>query len=216
MTLAFANAESATQPISHIASSDNPSGLTDIVREDINIAVWEREPLSVLTLAAQRLAAESPALRWQCSGNLLALDAGLSELLDTDPQSEHLRHDILLLADMTSCLFDHSTLGVRLSVLQQAMCPRYHVDRVHCRLITTYVGPGMQWLPNTAVDRTSVTAGPLALAPDSELPHQNVYPQSVALCKGDRWPGNTGKGLIHRSPAVAANEQRVLLTIDLV
>lgn len=216
MTMALDLSCSADSCVSHVAWSDTPTGLTDIVEDEINLAVWGRPQLSVLTEAAKNLAASHPTLRWQCSGNLESLNTQLSDLLTSGPASENLRHDILLLADMMSCLFDHQTLGVRLSVLQQAMCPRYHVDRVHCRLITTYTGPGMQWLPNSTIERSTASAGPLTLPTESELPHQSVQPQSVALCKGDRWPGNSGKGLIHRSPAVAANEQRVLLTIDLV
>jgi len=36
----------------------------------------------------------------------------------------------------------------------------------------------------------------------------------VALMKGEKWPGNKGAGLVHRSPAVAAREPRLLLTLD--
>ena len=36
----------------------------------------------------------------------------------------------------------------------------------------------------------------------------------VALVKGERWVGNEGRGLIHRSPALPAGERRLLLTLD--
>jgi hypothetical protein len=35
------------------------------------------------------------------------------------------------------------------------------------------------------------------------------------LLKGDAWPGNEGRGAVHRSPAVRGNDaKRVLLAID--
>ena len=37
----------------------------------------------------------------------------------------------------------------------------------------------------------------------------------VGLMKGDRWPGNQGKGLVHRSPHDRdAKQRRVLFKID--
>jgi len=36
--------------------------------------------------------------------------------------------------------------GTRITTLDRAMCPRFHVDRVPVRLIVTWGGPGTQWL----------------------------------------------------------------------
>jgi hypothetical protein len=36
----------------------------------------------------------------------------------------------------------------------------------------------------------------------------------VALLKGEKWHGNEGFGLIHRSPQLAAGERRLILTLD--
>ena len=43
---------------------------------------------------------------------------------------------------------------------------------------------------------------------------QELARGEVALMKGEKWPGNKGAGLVHRSPAVAAGESRLLLTLD--
>lgn len=38
---------------------------------------------------------------------------------------------------------------------------------------------------------------------------------AVAVMKGERWPGNSGKGLLHRSPRIASSgRRRVLFKID--
>jgi hypothetical protein len=36
----------------------------------------------------------------------------------------------------------------------------------------------------------------------------------VLLAKGERWIGNEGGGLIHRSPKPPADERRLLLSLD--
>jgi hypothetical protein len=38
----------------------------------------------------------------------------------------------------------------------------------------------------------------------------------VALLKGELWHNNAGAGLIHRSPQLADNTRRLLLTIDFI
>ena len=53
-------------------------------------------------------------------------------------------------------LFELNEIGLSLRVLDKAMCPRFHVDHVPCRLITTYTGVTTQWLPHTSVDRSKL------------------------------------------------------------
>lgn len=44
---------------------------------------------------------------------------------------------------------------------------------------------------------------------------ETIPPFAVALLKGSLWQGNGGRGIVHRSPAVAADEApRVLLAMD--
>lgn len=77
------------------------------------------------------------------------------------------------------------------------MCPRFHVDHVPARLICTYAGPGSEWL--TAPDAVQV---------------EQLSTGYVAVLKGERWLGNEGHGLVHRSPAVPAGQRRLMLTLD--
>lgn len=56
------------------------------------------------------------------------------------------------MVDMFCCLFELKRAGLRLTVLDRAMCPRFHVDRVPCRLVTTYLGAATEWLPHTVAD----------------------------------------------------------------
>ena len=90
------------------------------------------------------------------------------------------------------------------------MCPRFHVDHVPVRLITTYAGIGSQWLREGVMDRRQLSQ---ADAEPSERIEQ-IHCGEVALLKGSKWHGNEGHGLIHRSPALKADERRLILTLD--
>lgn len=100
------------------------------------------------------------------------------------------------------------------------MCPRFHVDKVPCRLITTYYGIATQWLPQYLVDRTKLGAGcsgktdedsGLLLEPNAI---QQLEAGQVALLKGENWLNNQNAGLVHRSPQPGEGEKRLLLTLD--
>ncbi|ACV37499.1 DUF1826 domain-containing protein [Accumulibacter sp.] len=129
--------------------------------------------------------------------------------------------DLTLLAEMLGELLDARSIGLRLEVVGQAMCPRLHVDRVGIRLLCTYRGPGTEWVDDAAVDRGRLGAGARGLpdessgllGPGSRI--EVIPPFAVALLKGSLWQGNGGRGVIHRSPAVTPGETpRVLLAMD--
>jgi hypothetical protein len=118
-------------------------------------------------------------------------------------------------------LLDARSIGLRLEVVGQAMCPRLHVDRVGIRLLCTYRGPGTEWVDDVAVDRGRLGARARGLpdensgllGPGSRI--EIIPPFAVALLKGSLWQGNGGRGVIHRSPAVTPGETpRILLAMD--
>ncbi len=126
-----------------------------------------------------------------------------------------------LLADMLAELLDAESIGYRLEVVGKAMCPRLHVDRVGIRLLCTYRGPGTEWVEDAAVDRRFLGAAsggqPDEMSGLLLAGHriEAIPPFAVALLKGSLWQGNDGRGIVHRSPAVAADEApRVLLAMD--
>ncbi|MDX2015928.1 MAG: DUF1826 domain-containing protein, partial [Myxococcaceae bacterium] len=50
-------------------------------------------------------------------------------------------------------LFEAERLGVRLTLADKPMCPRFHVDDVVCRLVVTLVGRGSEFLGEPDVRR---------------------------------------------------------------
>jgi hypothetical protein len=88
-------------------------------------------------------------------------------------------------------------------------------------LITTFAGPATQWLEENSLNRSKLGRGSNG-QPDSSsgliqanANIQQITVGDVALLKGERWEGNEGRGIVHRSPGVEQGQQRLLLTLDM-
>lgn len=215
-----------SQPAVNLAKrsieGDALSVFADIYQEDANIVIWQRQPSNALAMAVDDLLNTKPTLRTSMTVTPQSAYSSINDALGATASSAIIGEDIAQLVDMFCCLFDLKRAGLRLTALDRAMCPRFHVDRVPCRLVTTYQGIATEWLPHHLVDRTKLGAGNLG-KPDEQSgifknPHdiQRLNPGDVALLKGELWEGNEGSGLVHRSPAVSAGERRLLLTLDFI
>ncbi len=127
-----------------------------------------------------------------------------------------------VLVDLFCGLFDLEHARLRLTTLDRVMCPRFHVDRVPCRLVTTYLGCSTQWLPHDTVDRTKLGKGNNGLPDElsgiyrSAEDIRQLTNGDVALLQGSLWEGGTHSGLVHRSPTPKPGENRLLFTLDFV
>lgn len=204
----------------HAAESDQAEIFADIYQEQSNIAIWRRDlPLKLQHYIAEFLHSNRPL---QASMTVAPQNvyASINELLGDTDENNPLSADIAELVDMFCYLFELKQVGLRLTTLDRAMCPRFHVDSVPCRLVTTYQGPSSQWLPHQAVDRTKLGKGNKGLPDEHSGIYQNLTDicqlntGDVALLKGERWEGNENAGLVHRSPAINEGERRLLLTLD--
>lgn len=201
------------------AQSLQPTGLADVYEEEVNIAIWQRTLSSALQLSVKNTLALKPALQVSASVTPKSAGSCLQECLDADISFE-LVEDIVELVDMFCCLFDLKRAGLRLTALDKAMCPRFHVDRVPGRLVTTYQGVATEWLPHEQVDRSKLGAGNNGLTDihsglfENEQDIQQLNHGDVAILKGELWEGNENAGLVHRSPALTTDERRLLLTLD--
>jgi hypothetical protein len=110
-------------------------------------------------------------------------------------------------------LFEAERLGVRLTLANKPMCPRFHVDDVVCRLVVTLEGAASEFLGDVDVRRKLLGAKESAVERDGAPVHQ-LAPLEVGLFKGEAWPDNRGHGIVHRSPAGA--ERRLVMTVDLL
>jgi hypothetical protein len=203
-----------------LAASSDPQIWTSFYEEHIHLAVWQRTHSVALDQSVNALLTLNTFSQLQFSSPVQDVAHKLALHMPHFEQREVLLEDITLLTDMFACLFDQDAIGLRLRVIDAPMCPRFHVDQVPCRLITTYAGPTTEWVPHEFADRNKLGAGNNGLTDEtSGLLQQPSHIQSmhigdVALLKGERWQGNEGKGLIHRSPNNSGGQKRLLLTLD--
>ena len=198
----------------HMSQDKQPTVLSDIYKEEINIAIWRRQK----QFSVKEFLALNPTFQKEM---ILTPEDALSRIKESfDNNMTEVSEDIAELVDMFCYLFELKQAGMRLKVLDRAMCPKFHVDKVPCRLVTTYQGIATQWLPHELVDQTKLGWGCNGL-PDSEsglyqseIDIQQLDCSDVALIKGTLWEGNENAGLVHRSPELIANEKRLILTLD--
>lgn len=201
--------------------SEELSGLAGIYQDEVNLMVWQREleQETELSVASVLNAGNHFSLNQIVTPENVT--KSLERSLPNVDGREALIRDIALLVDAYCCLFDLDTAGLRLTQVDRAMCPRFHVDQVPCRLITTYQGPATQWLEEDSLNRQKLGRGSNG-QPDSssglikaDASIQQISVGDVALLKGERWEGNEGRGIVHRSPGVENGQYRLLLTLDM-
>ncbi|WP_313741495.1 DUF1826 domain-containing protein [Pseudomonas sp.] len=191
----------------------SPQVLAEILRDEVNLAVWQRQlPPQVEDFAALVIGLERPLfdervieVDEQRTPVLPGLLAGAADVHGY----EAFVADVTWLVAAYTCLLGARRVGMRLKVLEGAMCPRFHVDHVPLRLLSTYVGVGSEWLPEECVDRARLQTSP---APVDKI--QRLCTGDVAILKGEKFQGNEGHGIIHRSPDTPVGERRLLLSLD--
>jgi hypothetical protein len=210
---------SAPEIVRRAAKANRPTVLADVYREDTNIAIWRREISADLKESVDHLISSNPAFHAALTTTPKNARSSVQRVLGANGSSA-LSEDMASLTEMFCDLFDVGRAGLRLAVLDRAMCPKFHVDRVPCRLVCTYQGVATEWLPHAAVDRTKLGPQPSWTSDlkaglfrrESDI--QRLDCGDVALLKGELWEGNTNAGLVHRSPGVAAEACRLLFSLD--
>lgn len=193
-----------------------PVTLAEVLLDEVNLVVWQRtlsDPIGRFVealLNMQKPLAENFMLELndEVEPDLSQLAFAYSSL---DGYQQFLA-DVGWLVSAYSCLLGTRRVGVRLRTLDRSMCPRFHVDHVPVRLITTYAGLASEWLSEGSMSR-SMLGDPAAEPHDPTLIRQ-LQPGDVALLKGEKWLGNEGAGIIHRSPQQPPGMRRLILTLD--
>jgi len=216
----LAESAEAKESASIVVWSEECLDFASIYDHDVGVVVWQRQEQPLLTAAAKALINTPgfPPLTGLYQPDK-AVDA-LSLSLPSFAGKDVLVADLALQIDIFCTLFELDQAALRLTKLSQAMCPRFHVDRVPCRLVTTYVGRGSEWLAHDRVDRSKLGHGCGGLEDensglyDTQSPVSQADTQDVVLLKGEHWQNNLGRGAVHRSPALGVGEHRLLLTLD--
>ncbi len=202
--------------------SDIVNSLSQINMDDVNISIWKRELDQSLIQSSEILLTQNPELAFS---EVVGPDESRKLLLDQLGEFSNISplvDDISNITKIFCDLFKINRVWLRLDAIDSPMCPRFHTDNVKCRLVTTYYGPGTQWLPNNLADSAKLGPGNNGLADEEsglyfdEADIEQLNIGDVALLKGEGWKGNEGNGLIHRSPHSDQKYKRLYLTIDFV
>ena len=201
-------------------NTDDSVQLSEIHKKNVNISIWERKLNNKIIEAGKTILDNNPKIEFSevvKPKNVLNM---LKKELVHSKEGLFLFNDISKLVKLFCELFDEDHAWLRIDAITKPMCPRFHTDYVRCRLVTTYVGPGTQWLPHHLVNRSKLGHGNQGQPDDkSGLFQKNVKIEQldighVALLKGESWDGNNGSGLVHRSPHSENEYKRLYVTID--
>ena len=196
--------------------------ITEICKDNINISIWKRQLELPLKDKANTLLSQKPHLQLS---EVLGPENVVNRLnteLCSNQDMLPLYKDISKLVEMFCDIFNLNEVWLRIDAIDNPMCPRFHTDRVKCRIVTTYAGPGTQWLSNDCANRVKLGHGNKGLSDEqsglfrdsSQIEQLDIG--DVALLKGEAWEGNEGSGIVHRSPHVRGNYKRLYVTIDFV
>jgi len=194
--------------------SEDPADLAEVFEPDVELVSITRPASSRLREAVADLFARrviiaeqwvQPAAGESEVRSRLAAAAGTTEVAEL---VEEIDRAVAGLARLLGV----GAVGVRIVSLRGPMCPRFHVDRIPCRLLATYGGAGTEWIPEPRVDPARLVRGP-----DGEYPvrtgqsHEALDAGSWSLLKGGCWD-ESFRGVVHRSPQ--SKEPRLLVSLD--
>lgn len=185
---------------------------------DCNLTCWHR---AVPTHVSQALArwSKREAARFECTANAPTTELGAAFNGLPRACQTWMEHDVRALLQLMFEVADAQAVKVEFGIVQSDQCRKFHVDYLRYRLITTYVGPGTEWVPDSYVDRGVLLDPPddriqaNALIVRDQAAIQRAAAGDVLLTKGARH--THGSGLVHRSPPVEhLGVRRVVLVLS--
>lgn len=194
----------ALEIISETVEGESAACLREIRDEECQLAIWHREP----PFEADDLLASTPD-DVRLTVSLVNLIPRLRHAFDEAGYRPTQTRDALIadvsdLVERFAGIAGVEQVGLRLAVVDTDSCRKFHADWVSARLITTYSGPGTEWIDHEDAVRVSNSEEPRTI--------HRLKPGDVGIFKGRL---ATDRPAIHRSPPIAGTgTQRLLLVID--
>lgn len=188
-----------------VAVVDRPEDLARALAPGLAAAIlWRTPPAGLLAAIAAWPADRLPRLRRTLAAEdaAAALAAACAEAGTPEgPARDALVAESAALARLAARLMAAPRLGLRLDVVRDDACRRFHLDRVRARLLCTWRGRGTQY--------GEAPAGGGDPDPVFEVPTG-----APAVFRGSLAPGGAPR-LLHRSPPIeGTGETRLLLVVD--
>lgn len=183
--------------------SDNLADLSQIYQPTINLCLVERQVDIELKCFVEHLLKLSNPVSF-----LESIDFTSFNFFGLLPQAGHLPghrafcKDVAGLTALYCDLFELERVGLRLRTLDHAMCPKFHVDSVTCRMVCTYGNAGTEWLDDIYVDRSKLGRGARGLKDEfsglimDTNAIQTMPAYAIGLLKGSCWEGNEHYGAV--------------------
>lgn len=193
--------------------------LPEIQSAAVNAVVWRR---SIPESLAGYLALEAARGFGDCEqagrpGQLQL--APLVARLAPSPVRAVFLDDLMRLSALLEGLVGRAGCKAALLHQRKIRCPKFHSDFVALRLLCTYVGAGTEIVAESAVNRWALQQQHACLdgANQAIVPRVEdiltVAAGDVVLLKGENWPGNRGRGAVHRSPEVDSRRGRITFCV---
>lgn len=191
-----------------------------LAQGEVNLVSWHRElPVGLdaqLVEWAKRFPAQFDEIVAMPNYDLSAATRGLAE-----PARTWLTMDVAVLIARLAHLADARRLRVSLGAVRTDQGRKFHVGYVRYRLVTTYVGPGTEWVPDAAVRREALDHPPdcpcdanKEIVKDASA-IRHAVPGEVVVMKGALHPNH--RGAVHRSPPIEGTGRvRVVLIVSTV
>ena len=195
--------EEASAERRDVGQGHGPRVLGKIRHGSVGLVLWHRAPPAHIAAWLDALPpAALPAcrllLRPRQASRALREALGL-EASGASPELRWLADDVAALVRRFAEVAAEPAVDVALKVVENDSCWRFHRDHTLLRLLTTYRGPGTQWVPapraEQALREQRAYHGGLIEAPRF----------AVALFHGALAPaaGAAAGGVVHRSPPIA-------------
>lgn len=148
------------------------------------------------------------------AGSRKTIGKAISRALDAQPGipvvlSDWLKADIDNLMRLYSHFTSSTNYLLRLEAIRDDACRRFHADNVSYRLVTTYHGPGTEWI---SPKNSSLVENGQPHCPDIVRKLETGW---IAIMRGRKNANNQAPALLHRSPAIEDRGlHRLFLSID--
>jgi len=219
--------EPATSPATKLTGARRPPAhrigtsrriFDSITRSAVQLTLWQRELPVGLSVALTEWALREPAaFVARCRAERRELEACLAGF-EHEAWRSWLLDDIASFVREVSCRAGVSSCRVSFGAVRSDQCRKFHVDHLHLRLISTYCGPGTEWVAASDVRREAL-ARPVV---DPEEANRAIVRRpagvrraragDVLLMKGRLAESD---GQVHRSPPIEAlGVVRVVLVVS--
>lgn len=203
---------------------DDPAFLSHIEAPGVALCIWRREPSKEMVQFLCTVAAGEPFVveTFDALDPLRFAALLRGHVWSEEPSCKAWAADLQSLLTLYCKLRPEPPsrpVHLKLGLVERIDCPVFHTDWVNLRLICTYVGAGTEYVGNRSVNRAALCR-PLATAAQTNAAIvrdatavRQVAPFAVGLFKGNTYPGQRGRGIVHRSPPTGT-ERRLKLIID--